>query len=407
MGKLLQIARDRHQCGKLVSGDLSTQKNTMLEILDSHPDTRHLAERVKRCDRRFPCNSKFCPVCSNPKRRPDNRRIDRSRAPDRRSANWTKVKAKGTVLNYQVRTAQNLTIPFDGLPLACLHVITANLVVVAMDDNLDRVGKRLRKRLYKFLKKKFPKSIVRGRIDIAVKWADDLNSSFPVEDLPEFCQGSELSHSRVAMVHLHAVQFDNHRTRTTVSGLWRDEFPGKNRICVRKPKPETVQKDGRITHGIQGAFEYACLEKVEIKFGDESKDALLEFARLDSTWGRANRNVRFGTRTDDTLRSIDPERLGYLEGLYEKGPDTLAPVDVGHDHHIRCSFLASLSSPIPPAPRKCHGRKRLFRPFPVIFNMRLYSNSLRQKWTQPVEFYRLRKAIPRQTFCKWQFCRSP
>lgn len=407
MGKLLTKIRDRHQCGNLVSGDLTVQKRTMVDILAEHPDTRHVVDRVKRCSRRFPCNSKYCSICSNPQKRLDNRTVGSGRISDRKSANLTKVKSRGCALNYQVRSAQDKVFPFAGLPLACLHVITANLRVVAMDDRLDTIASLLRKRIYKFLRKKFSNSIVRGRFDIAVKWANELNCTFPIDDLPSWCHGIHLPHKRVAMFHLHAVQFDSYRTRAAVSDLWREEFPGRNRICNRKPKPEKIQPDGRITHGIQGAFEYACLEKVEIKFGSESKDALIEYALLDNTWCRANRNVRFGVRTADTVNHIDPQRLSYLEMLDQKNAGEARTINVGCEHHIRCCFLAwlkSVNAPVSTPRLRCN---RGFQSGSIRAFVGLYSNSLRRKWAQPTEFYRFIKAIPRQTFCKWQLFRSP
>ncbi|WP_299719936.1 hypothetical protein [uncultured Tateyamaria sp.] len=82
---------------------------------------------------------------------------------------------------------------------------------------------------------------------------------------------------------------------------------------VRAPYEDIKHDDGTVTHGVQGFLEYASLEKVEINFGMDSARAVVEFARLDKTWSRRNKNFSSGKRPDDINTIVDADRVKELE----------------------------------------------------------------------------------------------
>lgn len=65
--------------------------------------------------------------------------------------------------------------------------------------------------------------------------------------------------------------------------------------------------------GVQGCLEYTALEKVEIDFGDDSAAAVVEYATLDETWNRINRNLRRGNRSSWTDQYVRRKRM--LRGM--------------------------------------------------------------------------------------------
>ena len=81
--------------------------------------------------------------------------------------------------------------------------------------------------------------------------------------------------------------------------------------------------------GVQGYLEYASMEKIEVAFGPESVDAVIEFATIDQTWTRHNRNFSFGKRTPNTQDLIDQHRVHELiEAIQHHDDQTDEPNDV-------------------------------------------------------------------------------
>ena len=215
--------------------------------------------------------------------------------------------------NYRVRAGQRMVEPFVGLPLILLHAVTINLALCSLDDNLKELLDRYRKALRRALKRLNSGAIVRGKFDIVLKFADGTTFHLPDEDLPESLQGSELPHERVGMLHIHFVAFDPSLSHAELRGLLVEAFPGEQRVCVKRSYEDNVFPDGTVTRGVQGFLEYLSMEKVEVAFGDESVDAVLEFAKLDATWTRANRNFSLGQRDTSTVGLINPHHVRRLE----------------------------------------------------------------------------------------------
>lgn len=55
------------------------------------------------------------------------------------------------------------------------------------------------------------------------------------------------------------------------------------------------------------------MEKVEVPFGEEADEAVVEFARIDNTWARCNRNFSYGKHVKESGVVIDVTRVAYLE----------------------------------------------------------------------------------------------
>lgn len=202
---------------------------------------------------------------------------------------------------------------FVGLPLILLHCITINLSLVALDGNLKAEADKKRQRLHRALSKLSDGHIVRGKLDMALKTVDDL--TFEIIEKGEVVDYSEpdAPSKRMGMLHIHFALFDPWLSADDIRAILVDEFPGKKRVCVRAPYEDVVHADGTVTHGLQGYLEYASLEKVEISFGRDSVQAVLEFAKLDMTWRRRNRTFSSGKRTDDISTIVDPDRVKELE----------------------------------------------------------------------------------------------
>ncbi len=205
---------------------------------------------------------------------------------------------------------------FDGLPLTMLHAVTINFALAEVGDSLANLCARYKKALRKALMQNLNHgAIVRGKLDVALKYADELQFELEEADLPEALRGQRAPHKRFGMLHIHFMVFDPWMTKDEVRDVLTKCFPGKNRVCVRRPYEDVVRPNGTVTHGVQGYLEYLSMEKVELDFGDESVDAVVEFAELDETWSRSNRNFALGKLVPETFDLIDPTRLTELERL--------------------------------------------------------------------------------------------
>lgn len=202
---------------------------------------------------------------------------------------------------------------FAELSLILLHAVTINLALVHLDDNLELILKVYRRRLSKALRRLSRGSIVRGKFDMVLKFADGLEFELPEGDLPEELRGKVMAHQRYGMLHIHFVCFDPELSKSEIRDILVEAFPGNKRVCIKRPHEDVVHPDGTVTRGIQGYLEYLSMEKIDLDFGVESVDAILDFAKLDNTWTRANRNFSFGKRDMNTSDLIDPSRVELLE----------------------------------------------------------------------------------------------
>ncbi len=305
--------RNSHRCEQLTSKGLKNQKETIFHILDGRPEYAALVDPVKKCTPRHRCNSKYCPHCSNPKNRTSKRHVQQERQITKGACNGTSTALGALSSNYQVRGGQTMVAPFVGLPLILLHCININLALEDVEGDLREAADEMRKRLHRAVSKLSDGHIVRGKLDMALKAVDDL--TFEIIE-----QGEVVDHTdpdapskRMGMLHIHFALFDPWLSADDIRAVFVDEFPGNKRVCVRAPYEDVVHADGTVTHGLQGFLEYASLEKVEVSFGRDSVQAVLEFAKLDMTWNRRNRTFSSGKRPDDINTIVDPDRVKELE----------------------------------------------------------------------------------------------
>ncbi|MFV1602327.1 MULTISPECIES: hypothetical protein [unclassified Phaeobacter] len=203
--------------------------------------------------------------------------------------------------------------PFVGLPLILLHCVTINLLLVALDGSLNGELEKLRARLRRALNRLSPGNIARGKFDMVLKTIDGLTFDIPEEELDRSALKAHIAEQRCGMLHIHFVLFDPWMSSEDIRKVLIAEFPGKKRVCVRAPYEDIKHDDGTVTHGVQGFLEYASLEKVEIDFGMDSAQAVVEFARLDQTWSRRNTSFSSGKRPDDINTIVDADRVKELE----------------------------------------------------------------------------------------------
>jgi len=297
----------------IATGVPTKQKDMAIKVLDESGLYPEIVKKVRSCSRRYPCNSKWCDQCSNARRTRYKRYVAQEDMLKEGRCNATGT-ALGTLSsNYRVRAGQRMVKHFDGLPLILLHAVTINLALCDLDENLSELVGWYRKQLRPALARLNTGAIARGKFDMVLKYADGTTFHLPDGDLSESLQGHELPHERIGMLHIHFVAFDPSLSHAELRGILVDAFPGAQRVCVKRSYEDNVFPDGTVTRGVQGFLEYLSMEKVEVAFGSESVDAVLEFAKLDSTWTRPNRNYSFGVRDNRTVDLIDHSRVTELE----------------------------------------------------------------------------------------------
>ncbi|WP_299779491.1 hypothetical protein [uncultured Roseobacter sp.] len=313
--KRLSIDKIRavHKCTELTNRGLPKQKEAALSVLAQHREFDHITQKVQSCTRKRPCNNKWCTTCSNPRKRRSKRHLKSDRRLTQNACNGTSTALGALSSNYQVRGGQRMVEPFVGLPLILLHCITINLALVALDGSLCDEIERIKRRLRKALNRLTPGHIARGKFDMVLKTIDGLTFDIPEEELDRTALKSHIAGQRCGMLHIHFVLFDPWMSSEEIRKVLVAEFPGRKRVCVRAPYQDIKHDDGTVTHGVQGFLEYASLEKVEIDFGMDSAQAVIEFARLDETWSRRNRNFSTGKRPDDINTIVDTDRVKELE----------------------------------------------------------------------------------------------
>jgi hypothetical protein len=294
-------------------GILRHQKRAMNHVLAQQPQFAEIVEKVKSCTSRHPCNSQWCPTCSNPKSSNLSRRLLPNESLNSSTCNQTYIARSGDPKNYRLRGGKRMAEPFIGLPLAMLHCVTINLALCPIDGNLKETLPLYRHRLRRLLKRFNSGAIARGKFDIAIKVYGDLNFEITdAEYLDEFLDSTS-PYTRIAMLHIHFVLFAPNLSRKEVRNKIIAEFPGKSRVRVDSARSDIKHDSGIITSGVQGFLEYASLEKVECKFGVDAIDAVIDFATISATWNRRNRNFSYGKASETKSLSYDPIRLRELE----------------------------------------------------------------------------------------------
>lgn len=302
----------------IANGSEYVRKTTARKILrwvfkrTKEPYIGEILTIIDGCQKNRRCNSAWCPQCSNPRASRSKRKtVEQEPLLTSDIARLTTTDARSN--EYRVRGGQRMMSAFDGLPLVMCHPVTINIKLVHVDGSIAEYLEKIRSRLRRMLDKMSAGAICRGKFDIVLKYLDELEFVLPEDDWPMGVDPKNPPHERYIMLHFHGVIFDSFLTHRQLRDVITDEFPGANRVCVKRAQKTKVLPDGTLCAGLQGYLEYASMEKIDILFGDESADAVLEYAKIDSTWKRANRNFSFGKQNAATGATIDQGRVRHLE----------------------------------------------------------------------------------------------
>jgi len=263
---------------------------------------------VKRQDQ----SRKYAQSHKVPKRtpQPDSRRRKDFKTPEGFNACGLE-----TGRSYASRAGERMEGKQAGFPDVMRHPASIGIAVVPLDGNLNAAVKNHRSILRATFSQMTPGAQVEGMFQIVLKTAADLAKIFPKEDWPEGFDPVAGSDEVFGYLHLHCIAADPWQTKADVRTVLSDAYRGRKRVWVGKVQPERTTKDGDVTHGAQGYFEYAALDKAEINFPklDQKKVAILGHARLGATWTKRNRSFSFGKSIERTGTQINNDRVAKLE----------------------------------------------------------------------------------------------
>ncbi|WP_461427700.1 hypothetical protein [Gymnodinialimonas sp.] len=205
----------------------------------------------------------------------------------------------------------------NGFPDIMRHPATINNMIVPLTGDAKAATDKCRCLMRDAFKNLSEGAQVSGAFQIAMESAAYLATIFPPSELPECLDPINRPDEVFALLHWHGVIADPYLTKQEVRQVLSDAFPGCRRICVSKVQPERVNKQGQITHGVQGYLEYAAMNKTEVKFDkpNQKKDAIIGFAMLGSQLTKKNRSFSFGKSLAVTGIEIDPGRILELEHM--------------------------------------------------------------------------------------------
>lgn len=320
-----QLSRMRQnvQSVGMGTGSLHSQKqamNSYLRRLSNPSDAVTTVLNSQKSNSRYHrYKNKYCPFQSNAKTRTGNRHVSTVSAVNNGFVNVAGTRQGKYSSNYQVRNGQKLMEPFDGLPLCFIHPMTINFAYLQDSANLRTVTHELKERVQHCVSQFSSEAIIRGYFDIKMTYADGHQYVMPTDETTISYTYTRRDQEIVAMIHAHFIIFEPQMVGEEVRATFANEFPGRKRICLRKPHTEKVNANGEISHGIQGYAEYASLEKVELGFGKANGDALLKYIELDDTWDGRTKLIRYGNRTDKTMTAVNQDIYQtYLHALEEK-----------------------------------------------------------------------------------------
>lgn len=246
----------------LYTGSMATRKLRALELLGRDSLASSQVKKVSKCNRRWRCNSPFCPHCSIAENSSHLRRVPPGTVLDPTVVNYVGPE-HGMPLsrNYRVRAGQAMTRPFDGLPSHEVGAATVMLGVL-------RGGDAYRERFVTF-KDDIRRSLsfMNGdarayfRIEFVLKYAGDIRQSFDDVAPGRLCLGDIPDDEIVVLAHAHGLTHIPGMPRSYVGDRLRETFTGQNQVNVRAIKFEVVTPDGMVTSGAQGFAEYAGKKK--------------------------------------------------------------------------------------------------------------------------------------------------
>lgn len=305
------------------AGSLTSQKQAMISYLNTVSDPTDAELEVLRqhqsgsSHHRY--DNKFCPIQSNAKTRSGNRHVSTVNIVNNGHVNVAGPKGGTYSSNYQVRNGQKLLEPFKGLPLCFIHAVTIDCVCVHDNADLRIVTYDMKRRMEKCFAQLSPDAIVRGYFDLKMAHAHKYQDIIPTDELSLSYSYPRRDDEIIGMVHPHFLCFEPQMCRDEFREVIATEFPGSKRVCIRKPHTEKVHANGEITHGPQGFAEYSSMEKVELECGKQNGKALRKYIKLDATWDRRTKLIRYGNRSPKTITSQNLDVYNdYLSELSEK-----------------------------------------------------------------------------------------
>ncbi len=217
--------------------------------------------------------------------------------------------------SYSSLAGQRMEMKQAGFPDVMRHPTTIHLMPVPLYGDLNDAVDLCRTMMRACFGMFSDGAQIEGRFQIAMKTAAELAAYFPPCELPSFVDPINRPDEVFALLHWHGIVADPFLTKKQVRKILRKDFPGSHRVCVQKVQPERINKDGEITHGAQGFFEYSALDKAEVKFDDVelTVEAIVGLAKLSTTWNKRNRSFSMGKSLSVTGVQIDPNRVIELQ----------------------------------------------------------------------------------------------
>lgn len=202
-----------------------------------------------------------------------------------------------------------------GFPDVMRHPTTIHLIPVPLSGDLNAATDLCRPRMRACFASFSFGSQIEGKFQYAMKTAAELAAYFPPDELPPYVDPINRPDEVFALVHWHGIIADPFLTKNQVRRILRKDFPGCNRVCVRSIQPERINDQGEITHGGQGYFEYAALDKTDVKLdtAEQTVAAIAGHAKLSTTWNKRNRFFSMGKPLAVTGVQINPDRVRELE----------------------------------------------------------------------------------------------
>lgn len=202
-----------------------------------------------------------------------------------------------------------------GFPDVMRHPTTIHCMPVEAGGNLNDATDLCRPRLRDCFGSLSVGSQIEGKFQNAMKTAAELATYFPTDELPSYVDPINRPNEVFGLLHWHGIIADPYLSKNQVRRIVREAFPGCNRVCVRSIQPERVNDHGEITHGGQGYFEYAAMDKADVKLdtAEQTTEAIAGHAKLSNTWNKRNRSFSMGRPLVETGIQIDPDRVSELE----------------------------------------------------------------------------------------------
>ncbi len=202
-----------------------------------------------------------------------------------------------------------------GFPDAHRHPTTIGIAILPQQPDAAAETVKNRSKLHGVANNLSPGCCVVGAFQIEMMTAARLAKRFPKSEWPEGFDPILKADQLWGYLHAHLVIADPWLTRNQIRKILKKEYPGSDRVCIRRVRPVVKLEDGTETYGAQGFLEYAWINRCKGDFATPAKtaEALIEFAKIDATWNARSRGFRSGKSLEKSGVVIDPQRTKYIE----------------------------------------------------------------------------------------------